>query len=74
MFNFERYPKEEHPYGLYAHQSMAVREFAEDFEADPSPAKLVIKRRPPTIDAYEYADFEIVGYDAHPHIAAPVAV
>ena len=36
MFNFERYPKDEHPYGLYAHQSRAVKEFAEDFEANPS--------------------------------------
>jgi hypothetical protein len=46
MFNFERYPKDEHPYGLYAHQSRAVKEFAEDFETDPSPAKLVITRLP----------------------------
>jgi thymidylate synthase len=36
--------------------------------------KLVIKRRPEAIDRYEYEDFEIVGYDPHPHIAAPVAV
>jgi thymidylate synthase len=36
--------------------------------------KLTIKRRPPAIDAYEYEDFEIAGYDAHPHIAAAVAV
>ena len=42
---------------------------------DPRPLpKLNIKRRPPTIDAYEYEDFEIAGYDAHPHIPAPVAV
>ncbi len=46
MFNFDRYPKDEHPYGLYAHQSRAVREFSEDFEANPSPAKLVIRRLP----------------------------
>jgi hypothetical protein len=46
MFNFERYAKDEHPYGLYAHQSRAVKEFAEDFEAEPSPARLVIKRLP----------------------------
>ncbi len=38
--------KDEHPYGLYAHQSRAVREFSADFEATPSPAKLVIKRLP----------------------------
>jgi thymidylate synthase len=36
--------------------------------------RLVIKRRPPAIDRYEYEDFEILDYDPHPHIAAPVAV
>ena len=36
--------------------------------------QLVIKRRPATIFEYAYEDFEIVGYQAHPHIAAPVAV
>jgi thymidylate synthase len=44
-------------------------------ERDPKPLpELRIIRRAPSIDAYEYADFEIVGYEAHPHIAAPVAV
>jgi thymidylate synthase len=42
-------------------------------EPNPLPT-LRIKRRPPAIDAYEYEDFEIEGYQAHPHIAAPVAV
>jgi thymidylate synthase len=36
--------------------------------------RLNIKRRPPSIFEYEYEDFEIVGYRAHPHIKAPVAV
>jgi thymidylate synthase len=36
--------------------------------------KLTLLRRPPAIDQYEYADFEITEYDPHPHIAAPVAV
>jgi len=36
--------------------------------------RLHIKRRPDTIDGYEYEDFEIAGYEAAPHIAAPVAV
>src|SRR3546814_16352266 len=37
---------------------------------DPYPLpRLNIKRRPPSIDAYEYEDFEILGYQAHPHIA-----
>jgi thymidylate synthase len=35
---------------------------------------LTITRRPASIDAYEYEDFEISGYDPHPHISAPVAV
>ncbi len=35
---------------------------------------LRIKRRPGAIDGYEYEDFEIEGYEPHPHIAAPVAV
>jgi thymidylate synthase len=36
--------------------------------------KLVIERRPPSIFEYRYEDFEIVDYQAHPHIKAPVAV
>src|SRR3546814_18807318 len=36
--------------------------------------RLELKRRPPAIDAYRSEDFEIIGYDAHPHIAGEVAV
>ena len=36
--------------------------------------QLVIKRKPDNIDGYEFEDFEIVGYDPHPAIKAPVAV
>jgi thymidylate synthase len=36
--------------------------------------RLHILRRPDSIDAYEYEDFEILGYDPHPHIKAEVAV
>jgi thymidylate synthase len=36
--------------------------------------KLVIKRTPPSIFDYKYDDFEIVGYDPHPAIKAPIAV
>jgi len=36
--------------------------------------RLEIKRRPDAIDQYRYEDFEIHGYDPHPHIPAPVAV
>ena len=42
---------------------------------DPRPLpRLHILRQPDTIDGYEYEDFEIMGYEPHPHIAAPVAV
>ena len=36
--------------------------------------QLVIKRRPDSIFDYKFEDFEIVGYDPHPTIKAPVAV
>jgi thymidylate synthase len=36
--------------------------------------RLVIKRRPQSIFDYGYEDFDIQGYQAHPHIAARVAV
>ncbi len=36
--------------------------------------KLNIRRRPDTLFDYEYEDFEIVDYQCHPHIKAPVAV
>ena len=36
--------------------------------------KLNILRKPSSIFDYEFEDFEIVGYESHPHIKAPVAV
>ena len=36
--------------------------------------RLNIRRRPPTIFDYEFEDFEILDYQHHPHIKAPVAV
>ena len=36
--------------------------------------KLVIKTQKPSIFEYEYEDFELVGYEHHPGISAPVAV
>lgn len=36
--------------------------------------RLNIKRRPDSIFDYRFEDFEIVDYQAHPHIPAPVAV
>ena len=36
--------------------------------------QLQIKRRPDSIFDYKFEDFEIIGYDPHPHIKAQVAV
>ena len=36
--------------------------------------RLEILRKPPSIDAYEYEDFRLAGYEAQAHIKAPVAV
>lgn len=36
--------------------------------------KLKILRKPASIYDYRFEDFEITGYDPHPHISAPVAV
>lgn len=36
--------------------------------------KLVFKRKPDSIYDYKFEDFEIVGYDPHPHIPAPVSI
>jgi thymidylate synthase len=36
--------------------------------------RLSIQRQPESISDYQFEDFEIVGYECHPHIAAPVAI
>ncbi|HEV2665869.1 MAG TPA: thymidylate synthase, partial [Blastocatellia bacterium] len=36
--------------------------------------QLVIKRKPESIFDYQFDDFEIVNYQAHPPISAPIAV
>ena len=36
--------------------------------------QLLIHRKPDSIDGFCFEDFEITGYDAQPHIAAPIAV
>ena len=36
--------------------------------------KLKLTRRPPSILDYDSTDFDLDGYDPHPHIAAPVSV
>jgi thymidylate synthase len=47
----------------------------EQLKREPYPLpRLRFARRPPTIFDYVYDDFEIVGYESHPHIKAPVAV
>ena len=47
----------------------------EQLAREPRPyPRLVIHRRPPSIFDYVFEDFEILDYDPHPHIKAPVAV
>ena len=53
------------------HLDQARRQLAR--EPGPLP-RLEILRRAPSIDAYEYEDFRLVGYEAQAHIKAPVAV
>ncbi len=36
--------------------------------------QLVIERKPASLFDYAFEDFEIVGYECHPHIKAPVAI
>ena len=36
--------------------------------------QLRIARRPASLFDYRFEDFELVGYEAHPHIRAPVSV
>ena len=38
------------------------------------PPQLRIKRRPASLFDYRYEDFELIGYESHPHIRAPVSV
>lgn len=57
---------------LYANHLDQARE---QLTRTPGPLPtLEILRKPDSIDGYEYADFRIAGYEAAPHIAAPVAV
>ena len=57
---------------LYSNHMQQVEE---QLKRDPLPLPhLVIKRRPPSIFDYAFDDFEIVGYQSHPAIRAPVAV
>jgi thymidylate synthase len=47
----------------------------EQLSREPLPLPtLAIRRRPPSIFDYRFEDFEILNYEAHPHIKAAVAV
>ena len=57
---------------LYSNHLEQARE---QLSRTPGPRpELRILRKPDSIDAYEYEDFELAGYAAQPHIKAPVAV
>lgn len=52
-----------------------LEQINEQLSREPLPLpKLEIKRKPDSIFDYEYEDFEIVGYESHKRISAPVAV
>lgn len=53
------------------HMAQIQTQLAREVRALP---QLLIKRRPESIYGYVFEDFEIVGYDPHPSIAAPIAV
>ena len=56
----------------YSHHMAQIQtQLAREVRALP---QLLIKRRPESIYGYAFEDFEIVGYDPHPSIAAPIAV
>jgi len=52
-----------------------LKQVDEQLQREPLPLpKLSIQRKPESITEYQFEDFEIIGYQHHPHIAAPVAV
>jgi thymidylate synthase len=52
-----------------------MEQIKQQLERAPHPLpQLVIKRRPPSLFDYVYDDFEVVNYQAHPHIKGAVAV
>ncbi|WP_133178699.1 thymidylate synthase [Shewanella decolorationis] len=53
------------------HEAQVEEQLSRD--ARPLPT-LKINRKPDSIFDYKFEDFEIVGYDAHPNIKAPVAI
>lgn len=52
-----------------------MEQVEEQLSREPYPLpRLVIHRKPPSIFDYQYEDFEVVDYQSHPAIKAPVAV
>lgn len=52
-----------------------MEQIAEQMSREPKDLpELKINRKPDSIYGYNFEDFEIVGYDAHPNIKAPVAI
>ncbi|MDN4503826.1 thymidylate synthase [Alteromonadaceae bacterium BrNp21-10] len=52
-----------------------MEQIKEQMSREPRPLpELKIKRKPDSIYGYNFEDLEIVGYDAHPNIKAPVAI
>ena len=52
-----------------------LEQAAEQLQREPLPLpRLAIKRRPESIFDYRFEDFEILNYEAHPHIRAAVAI
>ena len=57
---------------IYSNHFEQVRE---QLAREPRPyPRLTIRRKPASLFDYTFEDFEIVDYDPHPHIKAPVAV
>jgi thymidylate synthase len=52
------------------HLEQARQQLAREPRACP---RLNFKRRPPSIFDYRFEDFDVTGYDPHPHIVAPIA-
>ena len=52
-----------------------VTQVQEQLSRDPYPyPQLRLKRRPESLFDYEFEDFEVLNYEHHPSIKAPVAV
>ena len=52
-----------------------LEQSGQQLEREPLPLpRLAIRRKPASIFEYEFDDFEILGYECHPHIRAAVAI